>query len=84
MSILSYETSLLLLYSYCITYRRRKDKSPCILDHGTNVEVSGQLQAVIALPVVKHMFTCSFDSFMKLSLLPDLVICRFTGSYINE
>jgi hypothetical protein len=36
-------------------------------DHDTNVEVSGQLQAVIALPVVKYTFVSSFDSFMNLS-----------------
>jgi hypothetical protein len=84
MSILSYKTSLLLPYSYCITYSRREDKSSYILDHGANVEVSGQLQAVTALTVVKYTFVCSFDSFMKLYLFPDLVICRLTGSYINE
>jgi hypothetical protein len=84
MSILSHRTCLLLLYYYCNTYRRREDKSSCILNHGTNVEVSGQLQAVIALSVVKYTFFCSFDSFVKLYLFPDLVICQFTGSYVNE
>jgi hypothetical protein len=52
-----------------------KDKTSRILDNGTIVEVSGQLQALVALPIVKYTFICSLDSFMKLYLFPGLVIC---------
>lgn len=51
-----------------------------ILDHFTGVEVSGQLQAPLALPGVKYLFIRSFDCFLKRHLLHGLDICQIHTS----